>query len=369
MSKAAKTKPVHARRRAARSTRKASARKAVARKSAKSLRGSKGPSAKPVVIDCHAHILVPEVVDFTYAHSMYAQGVAGKGESGRANMVPEPLFKRMTENALRLADMDATGVDIQIISPSILQQCTYFAEPEEALKMERLGNDRVAEAVAEHPDRLVGIGSLPLQDVALASAELERCMRDLGLRGAIISSQVNGIELGDARLRPFWAKAEALGAVIFIHPAGNADERMRRHRLMITLGQPLEEAYAQSSLVYEGVMDAFPRLKILIAHGGGYLPFYTGRHDNEYRYGRAPQMKGDFSSYLPRFFYDSVLFNPDMLEFLAAKVPASQVMLASDYPFAEKQPVEFVRRAKKISKKDQDAILGANAARVFGISI
>ena len=175
--------------------------------------------------------------------------------------------------------------------------------------------------------------------------------------------------MGDEQLRPFWAKAEALGAVIFIHPTGSTDPRMKRNRLMITVGQPLEEAYAMSSLVYEGVMDQFPKLKILVAHGGGYLPFYTGRHDNEHRYGRSPQLKGDFSSYLPRFFYDAVLFNPDMLEFLTTKVPSSHVMLATDYPFAEKKPVEYVRRAKKISKKDQDAILGANAARLFGVSI
>jgi len=265
--------------------------------------------------------------------------------------------------------MDATGVDIQIISPSIMQQCTYGVEPEQAIEMDRLGNDRVAEDVARHPDRLVGLGSLPLHDVALSAAELERCVRDLKLRGVIISSQINDVELGDARLRPFWAKAEALGAVIFIHPSGNTDPRMKKHRLMITVGQPLEEAYAMSSLVYEGVMDQFPKLKILVAHGGGYLPFYTGRHDNDYRYGRSPHLKGDLSSYLPRFFYDTVLFNPDMLEFLATKVPTSHLMLASDYPFAEKQPVEYVRRAKKISKKDQDAILGTNAAKLFGVSI
>jgi aminocarboxymuconate-semialdehyde decarboxylase len=242
-------------------------------------------------------------------------------------------------------------------------------EPDDAIALDRLGNDRVAEAVAKHPDRLVGLGSLPLHEVALAAAELERCVRDLGLRGVIISSHVNGVELGDERLRPFWAKAEQVGAVIFIHPTGNTEQRMLRNRLMITIGQPLEEAYALSSLIYEGVMDQFPKLKIMVAHGGGYLPFYAGRHDNEYRYGRAPQLTGDFSSYLPRFFYDSVLFNPDMLEFLLTKVPASHVMLASDYPFAEKKPVEYVRGAKKIGKKEQDAILGTNAARLFGISI
>jgi aminocarboxymuconate-semialdehyde decarboxylase len=324
---------------------------------------SRGPAPKPIVIDVHAHVLVPEVMKLTYEHSQYARAVAGPGG------VPEPLFKRMTDVQLRLREMDGTGVDIQVISPSIMQQCTYGAEPQEALKMDRFSNDRVAEAVARHPDRLVGLGSLPLHDVALSAAELERCVRDLKLRGVIISSHINGVELGDERLRPFWAKAEELRAVIFIHPAGNTDKRMLRNRLMITVGQPLEEAYALSSLIYEGVMDQFPKLKIMVAHGGGYLPFYTGRHDNEFRYGRSPHLRGDFSSYLPRFFYDTVLFNPDMLEFLVTKVPSSHVMLASDYPFAEKQPVEYVRRAKKIGKKEQDAILGANAARLFGIAI
>jgi aminocarboxymuconate-semialdehyde decarboxylase len=144
---------------------------------------------------------------------------------------------------------------------------------------------------------------------------------------------------------------------------------MRAHRLLITLGQPLEEAFAMSSLVYDGVIDQFPKLKILMAHGGGFLPFYTGRHDNNYRTGHNPAMKRDFSGYLPRFFYDTVLFNPDMLEFLLTKVPAGCVLLASDYPFAEKRPVEFVRRAKKISKNEQDAILGTNAASMFGIAL
>jgi aminocarboxymuconate-semialdehyde decarboxylase len=328
-------------------------------------RPSKGPRPKPVVIDVHAHILVPDVMQVTYAQSQYAQTVAGKSSGG----MPKPLLKRMTETPLRLEQMDATGVDIQVISPSIMQQCTYGLEPEQALKLERVGNEAVAEVVARHPDRLVGLGSLPLQDVALSSAELERCVRDLDLRGVIISSHVNGIELGDPRLRPFWAKAQELGAVIFIHPAGNSDNRMCRNRLMITVGQPLEEAYALSSLIYEGIIDRFPRLKIMVAHGGRYLPFYAGRHDNDYRYGRSPQLKGDFSSYLPRFFYDTVLFNPDMLEFLVTKVPSSHVMLASDYPFAEREPVEYVRRAKKISRHEQDAILGANAAALFGISV
>ncbi len=322
-----------------------------------------------MVIDFHAHIIVPEVLDFSYEHSLFAQTVAATGGGGKPQSIPEPLMQRMTDMALRLKEMDAMGVDIQVISPSILQQCTYWAEPDVALKMERIGNEAVAEAVARHPDRLVGLGSVPLQDTALAVRELERCVRELGLKGVIISSNVNGMEVGEPHFEAFWAKAQELDTTIFIHPAGSPDKRMAKHRLLISLGQPLEEAFAQSSLVYEGVMDRFPKLKIAMAHGGGFLPFYTGRHDFTYRTGHMPYIHGDFSSYLPRFYYDAVLFNPDMLEYLATRVPVDRIMAASDFPFAEKRPVEFVRRAKKISKRDQDAILGANCARMLGLSI
>lgn len=346
-------------------TKAAKKRKRATKSKVKAQSRTKGPKPNPVVIDFHAHIAVPEVLNFAYEHSIYAQGVGGHGAG-----IPEEFMTPLTDMARRLRDMDAMGVDMQVISPSILQQCTYFAEPHEALKMERLGNDRIAEAVASHPDRLIGLGSVPMQDVELAVQELTRCMRELGFRGVIISSNVNGIELGDSRLRPFWAAAEELGATIFIHPAGSADPRLRKHRMVITVGQPLEEAFAQASLIYEGIMDAYPGLKIVIAHGGGFLPFYTGRVDNDYRLGRSAQnLTGDFSSYLPRFFYDTVLFNPDMLDTLVGKVPPRHLLLASDYPFAEKRPVEYVRRANKISRRDQDAILGANAADMMGISI
>jgi aminocarboxymuconate-semialdehyde decarboxylase len=333
----------------------------------KTSRAARGPAKKPIVIDFHAHIAVPEVLEFSYAHSEFAK--ASQGAGGKPQAIAEPFLLRMTDMQLRFKDMDAMGVDIQVISPSILQQCTYWAEPHEALKMERFGNDRIAEAVAKHPDRLVGLGSLPLQDVPLAIQELERCVHQLKFKGVIISSFINGLEVGDARLMPFWEKAVQLDTTVFIHPAGSPDPRMRKHRMLISIGQPLEEAFAMSSLVFEGVMDKLPKLKIVMAHGGGYLPFYTGRHDFTWLGGHHPQLKTNFSSYLPRFFYDTVLFNLDQLDFLAGKVPVNHLLLASDYPFAEKRPVEFIRRSKKISKKDQDAMLGANCAKLLGIAI
>jgi aminocarboxymuconate-semialdehyde decarboxylase len=324
--------------------------------------------AKPIVIDFHAHIATEAVFAATYKLSVIGQ-LRAKTEGGGIHPMPEGQMARMTDLATRLADMDAMGVDIQVISPSILHQCTYSLDPQEALRLERIGNEHVAETVAKKPDRLIGLGSVPLQDAALAAAEMERAVRDLGLKGIVIASRVNETELGDAALRPFWRAAEALDVPIFIHPAGNPDARLRRHSLLISLGQPLEEAFAQCSLIYDGVMDQFPRLKIAFAHGGGFIPYYAGRFDWMVRRGTTKGLEGDFSSYLRLFHYESVVFNADVLERLAEKVEASHIMLGTDYPFGEWKPVEFVQSAAKIPEALRLGILGANAARFLGVDV
>ena len=321
-----------------------------------------------LIIDFHAHFTLQDVLDQTMGASLYGRMQQAMGLG--AQVIAPAHMERMTNMAVRLADMDKMRLDMQVISPSILQQCTYPLEPELALKLDQRSNEYVAELVARHPDRLIGLGSLPLQAMDLALRELERLMSDLKLKGVVIGSNVNGIDLGDQRLRPFWRKAEELGAVVFIHPAGNDDPKMMRHKLMISVGQPLEETFALSSLVYDGVMDECPRLKIVVAHGGGYIPFYAGRHDHMYRTGLAGKdLKGDFSAYLNSFYYDSVLFNPDMLETLGHKVDPSRIILATDYPFGEWKPLEFVERATRLPRDIRDAIVGENAARLFGLPI
>ena len=323
---------------------------------------------KPVVIDFHAHVATEEVYAATYKLSVIGQ-LRANAAGGGIHPMPEGQMARMTDLNTRLKDMDAMGVDIQVISPSILHQCTYSLESTEALRLERIGNDHVAETVARKPDRLIGLGSVPLQNTEMATQEMERAMRDLGLKGIVIASRVNETDLGDKSLWPFWQKAEALGVPIFIHPAGNPDPRLRKHSLVISLGQPLEEAFAQTSLIYDGVMDAFPRLKIAFAHGGGFLPYYAGRFDWMYRRGTTKQIKTDFSTYLKSFYYESVVFNPDVLERLTEKVDASHIMLGTDYPFGEWKPVEFVQSATKIPEAMRRDILGVNAAKFVGVEI
>jgi aminocarboxymuconate-semialdehyde decarboxylase len=328
----------------------------------------RGPRRHPVVIDFHAHIANEEVNAATYGVSVLGK-LRAAGTGSAIHAMPAEHWRRMTDLPTRLADMDAMGVDIQVISPNILHNCSYALPADEAYRVERIGNDHIAETVAKRPDRLAGLGSVPLQSTELAIKEMERVTGELGLKGVVIASRVNETDLGDASLRPFWRRAEALGVPIFIHPAGNPDPRLRKHSMLISLGQPLEEAYAQCSLIYDGVMDECPKLKIAFAHGGGFIPYYSGRFDWMYWRGTTKHTRSDFSTYLRAFHYESVVFDPEVLERLAEKVKPSQIMLGTDYPFGEWKPVELIRNARRIPEAVREAMLGANAARFLGISL
>ncbi len=253
----------------------------------KSNTGSISRKQRPFVIDFHAHIALPEVIAFSKGHVVDIE-IPDKRDVSEAitkawDKRRQLINRKSTDPHYRLKNMDQMGVDIQVLTPSLVHQYTYWADPEISLRMEQKTNDRVAETVAVAPHRFVGLGGVPLQEPTMAVAELRRCMGELGFRGVQISSHAEQMELGDARLRPFWAEAQKLGATIYIHPAGITNSRMQRFLAWNSLGQPMEEAMAMSSLWFEGVLDAFPKLKLCIAHGGGYLPFYAGRVDRNYR--------------------------------------------------------------------------------------
>jgi aminocarboxymuconate-semialdehyde decarboxylase len=328
------------------------------------------------VIDFHAHTVVQEVREFSKGHVVQTSDPKNSSMSQEAIKSMETWIasnrRKMTDYRERLKDMDEMGVDIQVLTPSLVHQYTYWAEPEISLKMEQLTNNCLAESVAVNPERFIGLGSVPLQSPPHAIQELERCMGELGFKGIEISSTAEHMELGDAKMKPFWAAVERLGATVYLHPSGITDARYVRHQLWNSVGQPLEEAMAMSSLIYEGVMEAFPQLKICIAHGGGYLPFYAGRLDRNYR--EKPflhtQMTKSPSDYLKEnFWYDSCLYNVDMLEYLVEKVGSDRIVMGSDYPVGESDPVGFIRDSQKISDTDKDAILGLNAAKLLGLSV
>jgi aminocarboxymuconate-semialdehyde decarboxylase len=194
---------------------------------------SSGARGKPTVIDFHAHFMTPEVFEATYKLSVIGR-LRAQADGKAVRPFPQAQIARMTDLDLRLAAMDEMGVDIQVISPNILHQCTYGLDAPDGLRLERLNNDHAAELVAKKPDRLIGIGSVPLQDVEMAIHEMERAVLDLKLKGIIVASRINETDLGDPSLRPFWSRAQALDVPIFVHPAGNADPRLQKHSLLIS---------------------------------------------------------------------------------------------------------------------------------------
>ena len=324
-------------------------------------------------VDVHAHVLVPEVYAATKAHSLFglmAEDPAASEEIRTATRARSAAVeRRMADVGERVAAMDAMGVAVQVLTASLVHQCTYFAEPEESLALERASNDRIASFVAARPGRFLGLGGVPLHEPSLAAEELERCATVLGLSGVQISTRAGGMEIGDARLRPFWAKAEALGAVVYVHPAGNPDARLRPWQLWNSLGQAMEEAFAIASLLYEGVLERHPALKLCISHGGGYMPYYTGRVDRNYAEKPATRvnMRRPPTDYLRMLHYDSCVYDAGTLAVLVDKVGEDRVLLGSDYPVGEARPVEFVTGNPALSAGQQARILRGNAFRLFGL--
>ena len=332
------------------------------------------PPARPRAIDFHAHVIVPEVYAVAAEHNIFSElptdsGVTDEMRSqikGRAGMV----LARMSDISDRIAKMDAMGVDVQVLSASLVHQGLDWADAQTSLRLARTTNDWIAKAVAAHPARFVGLGTLPLHMPSLAVTELERCMGDLRLKGVAISTMAGVMELGDPQLRPFWVKAEALGAVVYIHPGGNRDRRFKRFHLWNSVGQAFEEAMAISSLMYDGVLEAFPKLKICISHGGGYMPFYMGRIDRNYleKANTRVNMSKPPIDYLRMLYFDSCVYETAVLKHLVDKVGADRVLLGSDYPVGETKPIEFVTDTEALSTAQKERILSTNAATLLGLA-
>ncbi|WP_108661120.1 amidohydrolase family protein [Acuticoccus kandeliae] len=331
--------------------------------------------AKGRVIDIHTHLSVPAaselVAPFKTAESEPAQHFTSAASRAINHAQIPCLREPLTSPARRLKDMDALGIDVQVLSPAPLQY-HYWAEPDLGLESARLINDRVAEVVGETPDRFVGLGTLPLQAPELAVAELRRLVRDLGLKGVEISSNVAGAELSEPRFAPVFAAAEELGILVFIHPLGfTQGERISEHYLNNLIGNPLESAIAVAHLIFGGVLDRHPGLKICVAHGGGYLPTYIGRMDHAFHHREDCRgCRNAPSTYLKDMSFDTVVFDPDQLDYLVRKYGADKIVMGSDYPFdmAEPDPAGFVAKHTGLGDEAVDLILGGNAARLLGIA-
>ncbi len=333
------------------------------------------PHRRPnCAIDVHAHLMIPQMYEITAPHSMFVKSNADPLMSEAARKVVRQreafVVQRMSDVTERIGLMDQMGIDIQVLSSSLVHQLTYWAEPPESLRLERMLNDRMAQLVAANPKRLIGLGGVPLAAPDLAVAELTRLMSELHLAGVGISTMAGDMELGDRRLRPFWEKAEELGAVVYIHPAGNTGARFENWYLWNSIGQAFEEAMAIASLMYEGILDAFPKLKICISHGGGYMPYYMGRIARNYvdKPATRVNMSKSPADYLRMIYYDSCVYETEVLEALVRRVGADRVVLGSDYPVGEPKPIAFVESCA-LTTAEKEQIIGLNAARLFGVPV
>jgi aminocarboxymuconate-semialdehyde decarboxylase len=310
-------------------------------------------------VDVHAHCAVPE--------ALALMGLS-------ISLPTRPPGLLMGQPQERLAAMDAQGIDVQALS---INPFWYKAERDLATRIIQIQNEKLAQACAAPPDRFVAFATVALQFPDLAAAQLEEGVKKYGLRGAAIGGSVNGEELSDPKFHPFWAKAEQLGVLIFIHPQGsvelNATGRLKGSGgLDNVIGNPLETTIALSHLIFEGTLDRFPGLKICAAHGGGYLPSYAGRSDAGCVTVPARCTTGlrkKPTEYFRQLYFDSLVFTPEALRHLAAETGPGQIVMGTDYPYPwTRTSVDHILATPGLSDAERAAMLGDTAVKLLGIT-
>jgi len=315
-------------------------------------------------IDVHAHCLIPEALALLPPEEARTRYPSTKG-ADEFNVVLEQ----------RLAGMDAQGVDMEVLS---INPWWYGKDRDLAEKIVKAQNEGLAALCAKQPDRLAAFASLALQFPDLAVRQLDEAVRKYGLKGAAIGGSVAGADFSDPAFHPVWAKAEELGATLFIHPQ-STPQLAKRFKgngwLSNVIGNPLDTTIALQHLIFEGTLDKFPRLKVCAAHGGGYLGSYAPRSDHGCFI--SPQncnpeivLKKKPTEYLNQMYFDALVFTPEALRHLVAQVGASQVVVGTDHPIPwEQHPVDHIMATESLSDADKAAILGGNAAKLLGIEV
>jgi aminocarboxymuconate-semialdehyde decarboxylase len=343
-------------------------------------------------IDLHTHILPRDWpdLDAKYGYPGFIRLDHYRPCCARM-MKGDRVFREITDNTWdpkrRIEDCDRAGVSMQVLS-TVPVMFSYWAKPADGLDLSRRLNDHIAEVVREYPKRFAGLGTIPLQDPDLAAAELERCVRELGLRGAQIGTHVDPnphtgwvdtLNLDNASLQPVWSVAEKLDAALFVHPWDMVGkERMPKYWLPWLVGMPAETSLAICSMIFGGVFERFPKLRVAFAHGGGAFPITAGRIEHGFHVRPdlvAIDSKANPRSYLAngdtpaRFFVDSLVHDPEALRLLIKVFGVKRIALGSDYPFplGEAEPGKLIESMTDLCKQDKSQLLFETAREFLGI--
>lgn len=335
------------------------------------------PNSGGVVIDIHAHVMTPEAEEiaaplFTPDKDPFV-GFSGPVSDAYNRTHFAEILPNLTQPEQRLRDMDRMGVDVQAISV-VPPQYFYWAEPDVGARLSGMVNDRLFEIVQAHPDRFVGLGTLPLQDVDLALDELDRVVGELRFSGLEICTNVNGIDFDHPGFVPFFEKVVEHDLLLVVHPNGfTQGERLADYYLINTVGMPMDSTVFIARMIFGGVMERFPDLKVCVVHGGGYLPFYPARFDHAYeaRNDCREHITRDPSSYLAQMYFDTMVFDPEMISTLVKRWGADHVLLGTDYPFdmGETDPLGLLAKVEDLEDKERGLIAGGNAARLLGLNL
>lgn len=331
----------------------------------------------PLTIDLHTHILPPTWPDLRARFGYGGWVSLHRCGTGCTRMMQDGrVFREIHANCwdpdVRRAECDAAHVDVQVLS-TVPVMFAYWARPRDTLDVARLLNDHIAEVCAASPDRFIGLGTVPMQDPDLAARELERCVRDLGFPGIQIGSHVNHWNLDAPELFPLFERAEALGAAIFVHPWDMmGQERMPRFWLPWLVGMPAETSLAACSLIFGGVLERLPALRVGLAHGGGAFPSSFGRIEHGFRVRPdlcAVRNPHPPSRYVRRFWYDSLVHDGEALRYLIGFAGADRVALGSDYPFplGEAVPGALIRSLPGLDDAARARLLGESALAFLGL--
>jgi aminocarboxymuconate-semialdehyde decarboxylase len=322
--------------------------------------------AVPLTVDFHAHAQSPKAAELIAS--------APDNPGAEANPHNQHLFATryraaFTDVAVRLQTMDRQRIDMQVVSPA--PNYAYWADEALSARIVAASNEHVAEVCATLPDRLVGLGHVSLQFPDLAAQQVGTALDSLGLKGVEIGTRAEDVDLDDPRLDPLWTAAEVRRAPIFIHPAGTTlGKRVARYYLGNIIGNPLDTTIALTNLIFGGVLERFPNLRVVAAHGGGYLPSYFSRSRHGYQV--RPETRGIPHSpghYLRRLWVDNLVYEPESLAHIINVIGPTQVVLGTDYPFdmGQEHPVELLEAVAGLSSEDTRRIKADNALRLLGL--